>query len=237
MNEHQTHGDGTTDAPASRRALHRGRRRPEGGRRLALAVVPVAMVISGAFVYQASNAAFVATTTSTASFATGTVTLSNNAPSGVLFNVTAMKPGDTNNACVNVTYSGSLGSDVRLYLTSLTGSTGAGGLADFLRFTVEEGAGTCVSNPAYSYIAGSAVAGVSLTTLAAATNFGNGLSSWDTTQANGGLHSFRVTWSLPDYGGTGPAFGAAGAPANQAAFDALQGTNVGATFTWEAHNK
>jgi Camelysin metallo-endopeptidase len=236
MNEHETHRDGTADAPASRRARHRGPRR-EGGRRLALAVVPLAIVVSGAFVYQASNAAFVATTSSTASFATGTVTLSNNAPAGVLFNVTGMKPGDSNNACVNVTYSGSLGSDVRLYLTSLTGSTGAGGLADFLRFTVEEGAGTCASNPAYSYLAGSAVAGVSLTSLAGATNFANGLSSWDTTAVNGGLHSFRVTWSLPDYGGTGPAFGAAGAPANQAAFDALQGTNVGATFTWEAHNK
>src|SRR5256885_1742070 len=127
MNEHQTHRGGTTDSPPSRRALHRGRRRRAGGRGLALAVVPVAMGISGAFVYQASNAAFVATTSSTASFATGTVTLSNNAPAGVLFNVTGMKPGDTNNACVNVTYGGSLGADVRLYLTSLTGSTGAGG--------------------------------------------------------------------------------------------------------------
>jgi|tagenome__1003787_1003787.scaffolds.fasta_scaffold20699092_1 hypothetical protein len=237
MNEHPTRRELIiAEARSSRRARQHGRRRREGGRRLALAVVPLAMLASGAFVYQASNAAFTATTTSTASFATGTVALSNNAPSGVLFNVTGIKPGDSNNACVNVTYSGSLGADVKLYLTSLTGSTGTGGLADYLRFTVEEGQGTCAGNPSYSYLAGSAVSTVSLTTLAAATSFGNGLSSWDTT-ATGAVHAFRVTWSLPDYGGGGPAFGAAGAPADQAAFDALQGKTVGATFTWEARNK
>jgi hypothetical protein len=237
MNEHQTQRNGiTVEVPATRRARHRGGRRRDGGRRLAVAVVPLAMLVSGAFVYQASNAAFTATTTATTSFAAGTVSLTNNAPAGVLFNVTGMKPGDTNNACVNVTYGGSLAANVKLYLTSLTGSTGAGGLADYLRFTVEEGQGTCASGPAFSYIAGSAVAGVSLTTLAAATNFSNGLSSWDTT-ANGTVHAFRVTWSLPDYGGSGPAFGIAGSPANQAAFDTLQGLSVGATFTWEARNQ
>ena len=237
MNEHQTDRDGIgAEAPATRRARHRGGRRRNDGRRLALAVVPVAILVSGAFVYQASNAAFTATTTSTANFTAGTVTLSNNAPGGVLFNVTGMKPGDTNNACVNVTYGGSLAANVKLYLTSLTGSTGAGGLADYLKFTVEEGQGTCASGPAFSYLTANGASGVSLTTLAAATNFSNGLSSWD-TGATGTVHAFKVTWTLPDYGGSGPAFGSAGAPANQAAFDALQGLSVGATFTWEARNQ
>lgn len=233
MDEHLTR----REARMQDRGRPRRARRRDGGSLAVLAVAPLALLGSGAFVFQASNAAFTARTTATAQFATGTVTLTNSSPSGVLFNVSGMKPGDSSTQCVDVTYSGSLRSAVKLYLTSptATGPASPANLADFMRFTVQEGSDTCASNPSYSYIAGSGAAGVSLTTLENSSSYSsNAIGSWDTQSAT--VHSFKVTYSLPDYGSTGPAFGTTGAPATQAAFDAVQGTTVGATFTWEARN-
>jgi hypothetical protein len=223
--------------PALRRPHRRGRRRRAGSRGLALAVIPVAVLGSGALVYQASNAAFTATTSSTAQFSSGTVSLTNSA--NVAFNVSGIKPGDSGNRCIDVTYGGSLTAAVKLYLTnySSTGPASPNNLADFLRLTLQEGAGTCASNPAYSYIAGTnATTGASLVTLKTnSSNYGNGIGSWGAA-TNGDVHSFIITWWLPDYGGTGPAFGSAGAPADQATFDAVQGSTASASFTWEARN-
>src|SRR4051794_13933522 len=78
------------------------------------ALVPLVILGSGALVYQASNAAFTATTaTGTNSWATGNVFLSNAMVSGAAFNVTNIKPGVANaqTRCIDVTYTGSLDSN------------------------------------------------------------------------------------------------------------------------------
>lgn len=230
-------------APTSRRearARHRGRRRRGGSRGAALAAAPLALLASGALVYQASNAAFTGTTTSTAAFAAGTVTLTNSA--GVAFNVSGLKPGDTATQCIDVTYTGSLPSTVKLYLTSFasTGAAAPNSLADFLQIMVQESATTCAANTGYSYIAGSSsTSGVSLFSLkTSATSFSSGaIGSWTNATTNA-VHSYKVTYWLPEYGagGSNPAFGAAGAPASQSVFDGVQGATTGATLTWEARN-
>src|SRR5947208_2299389 len=113
MNEQATQAALEAEVP-EQRARHRGRRR--GGRRLMLAAIPLGMLASGAMVYQASNAAFTAQTTSNAAFTTGTVVLTNSASAGIT--ITGVKPGTAGNQCVDVTYSGNLPANVKLYLTN-----------------------------------------------------------------------------------------------------------------------
>jgi predicted ribosomally synthesized peptide with SipW-like signal peptide len=70
------------------------------------AAVPLGMLASGVLIWQASYAAFSATTTNpNNTFSAGTVTLTDNRqPSTVMFNPTGLKPGSTASACIKVTW-------------------------------------------------------------------------------------------------------------------------------------
>src|SRR5215213_2889912 len=104
----------TSPAPATRRGARalegrrRGARSQGGARRAAL-------------VYQASNAAFTASTsTGSNAWNAGNVFVANDSSGAALFNVSAMKPGTAGTAatkCVVVSYTGSLAANLRLYLT------------------------------------------------------------------------------------------------------------------------
>jgi Camelysin metallo-endopeptidase len=70
--------------------------------------------------------AFSSTTTNSGNnFSTGTVTLGDNDSNQALYNVSNQKPGDpATSSCINVTYTGSLASNVHLYSTGSIGSVG-----------------------------------------------------------------------------------------------------------------
>ena len=73
-------------------------------RGLALAA---ALMISGLLVFQSSRAAFTDTTDNTGnSLSAGTVTLVDDDATAVMFNVSNMKPGDSSQNCILVTYQG-----------------------------------------------------------------------------------------------------------------------------------
>src|ERR687886_499089 len=74
---------------------HRRRARRGGGpRRAALAVVPLALLGSGAFVYQASNAAFTAnTSTGSNAWTAGNVMVSNTTSGSTTVSISNLKPG------------------------------------------------------------------------------------------------------------------------------------------------
>lgn len=57
-------------------------------------------------------------------FSAGTVFLSDNDANAALFNLTGQRPGTTTERCLRVTYSGSLGAEVRLFSDSAIGALG-----------------------------------------------------------------------------------------------------------------
>ncbi|MSO41910.1 MAG: hypothetical protein EXQ70_08495 [Solirubrobacterales bacterium] len=58
------------------------------------------------------------------SFAAGTVVLADNDANSSLYTVSNAKPGDTVTRCIRVTYTGTLGSDARIYTLSPIGALG-----------------------------------------------------------------------------------------------------------------
>src|SRR4051812_44231475 len=120
--------DGAAGVRRARRSASGWLRRP-----VLVAVWVVSLLAAGFLVYQGSNAAFTASTGTGSSFTGGTVVLTNDRSSSALFNVSGLGPGVTQTGCVNVTYTGSLDAQVRLYANV------AGALAPYLRVTYTRG--------------------------------------------------------------------------------------------------
>ena len=92
-------------------------------RRTLISVLAVGAAASVAVV--GAFSAFSATTANTGnSISTGTVALEDNDAGSVLYNVTNTKPGDTVERCIRVTYTGSLGASVKLYMPDAVGALG-----------------------------------------------------------------------------------------------------------------
>lgn len=217
-----------------------GRHRPpERRRRRVGGAVILALSLVGAsiLVWDASYAAFNSTApTGTNSWTAGSVTIANNIGATVI-NVTAAKPDPSTSTltltgsgpyvpnsaqsggseCVNVTYSGTLTSDIKLYATLTTTSTQ---LAPYLLFSVDHGTGAtdaaCTGyTSSNTYEFGSAANSTTfLTTFPTAYATGE----WTNATA-GATRSYRLSWLLP---------------ANVS--NSVQGYNVRAVFTWEARN-
>ena len=240
------HGGG---AGATRSSAHepRGRhRRPRRrGAGVALAVVPLAVVASGALVYQASNAAFTATTQSGSnSFAAGNVVLANSTSGSALFAVTGVKPGaalaSTQFKCVTVDYTGSLASSVKLYLKNFSNPTpgaNAHNLGSYLRVSIEQSSTTasdaaCTGFTATgTYVNAGGAGGNDLATIAgAATDWASGLGAWAAPAGNvtAQHRSYKISYWLPDVAETGMP--------NQATLDDLQGASTQTDLVWEARN-
>lgn len=102
-----------------------------------LAAIAAALVLLTVLTVSRSNAAFRATTSNTGdSFATGSVTLSDDDAGSTLFGATNMSPGNPVVECIKVTYAGSLlDADVKMYATS------TGALDTYLDTTIEVGSG------------------------------------------------------------------------------------------------
>jgi hypothetical protein len=239
-------------APAGGRRRAR-RARGAGARRAALAVVPLALLGSGAMIYQASNAAFTASTsTGSNSWTAGNVFLTNSSSAGALFSVSAMKPtteaaaATANIKCVKVDYTGNLAANVRLYLTGYSstlrpagppGPVGAGtnDLGDYLRVIVEEGTGSnanCSDFVSGRYLTTGSTDGQTMKSLKTAlTSFSStypGPSNTSWAPSGAASKTYKVTYWLPD-------IGEVGAP-TQTVLDDLQNTTLSTTFTWEAQN-
>jgi hypothetical protein len=181
--------------------------------RLTAALIAVFAAFLMAF--QATNAAFSAPTANADnSFAAGTVALSDNDGDTAMFSVTNMVPGQTEVGCIEVTYSGSLDSEVRVY----GAATGGDGLEAFLDLTIERGDGDCTTFGTSTAVWTNATDGDLGTFVAGATGYATGADTWQPT--GGGADDvvpYRVTVTLQDD--------------NDA-----QGLSTAITFTWEAQN-
>ena len=184
--------------------------------RMKIGAGAAALLMAGLLAVSSSWAAFSATTENTTNdLAAGTVTLSDNDAGVALFdNLTNLKPGDGETDCIEVTYSGTLDAEVRMY-----GSVTAGtGLEDYLDFTVERGTGTCATFVADVMVWNSGTDGDLGVFLSGATNYATGVDAWNVT--GGGPDDtvpYRITTTLQDD-------------------NAAQGLASTLTVTWESQN-
>ncbi|MFC4043206.1 hypothetical protein ACFO1B_32650 [Dactylosporangium siamense] len=183
--------------------------------------VPVGLTAAGVFVWQASFAAFSATTTDGVdNWAAGSVSFGANAPATAMFTASGLKPGSNGTACVKITYTGSLAASVRLYLKNA--DLGGTGLAGYLTFQVNEGTGSAADCSDFVSSANDYNAvgmGDTTKTLAAfntaSNSYATGVSGWAATANTTKTYQFK--WQVQDN-------------------NAANGTTASATFTWEAQN-
>ncbi len=184
--------------------------------RMRMGAAAAALLMAALLAIGSSWAAFSATTENAANdFAAGTVALTDNDAGVALFDtLTNLKPGDGETDCIEVTYSGTLDAQVRMY-----GSVTAGtGLEDYLDFTVERGTGTCAAFTAAAMVWDTGTDGDLGVFLAGATNYATGVDAWNVT--GGGPDDtvpYRITATLQDN-------------------NAAQGLASTVTFTWESQN-
>ena len=184
--------------------------------RMRMGAAAAALLMAALLAVSSSWSAFSATTENTTNdFAAGTVALTDNDAGVALFDtLTNLKPGDGETDCIEVTYSGTLDAQVRLY-----GSVTAGtGLEDFLDFTVERGTGTCAAFTADVMVWDTGTDGDLGVFLAGATNYATGVDTWNVTGgAPDDTVPYRITATLQDN-------------------NAAQGLASTVTFTWESQN-
>ena len=183
------------------------------GRWALVAGLPIGLVLSGGLIWQASQAAFTATTSNSAnSFAAGTVTLADDDTGTYMFSVSGLEPGSTGQHCITVTYGGSIAAAVKLYVAA-GGLTGTG-LAAYLNLTIEEGAGGSFGSCAGFVSAATDFTGTMAAFATASTNSATGVGSFAPTGA-AQSEVYRFTYTLADN-------------------NAAQGLNSLVTFTWGA---
>lgn len=175
-------------------------------------VVPVAILVSGALVWQSSYAAFSSTTDNpTSNWTTGTVALSDDDSGSALFTATGLKPGSTGAKCILVTSTGTLASAVKLYATGLSGTLGSD-----IDLVVEEGTPGTFSSCA-SFTGSSLYNGTVAGFAGSSTNFATGVGAWTPTGSGSASKTFRFTYTVKSS-------------------STLQGATAGVGFTWEAQN-
>jgi hypothetical protein len=181
-----------------------------------LIVIGLVGTVAGLGAYSA----FTSTTTNSGnSFATGTVTLSDNDSGAAMYSVSNQKPGDSVTQCIKVDYTGSLDADVKLYTPSAIGALG-----QYIDVQVRPGSG----NPAFPGCTGfnADAADIYNDTLANfPTSYASGIldagPGSNTKWVNGDAVVYRITLTLPS-----------SVPA------AAQGLTTGShAFTWEARNQ
>ncbi|MDP9820154.1 hypothetical protein [Spirilliplanes yamanashiensis] len=156
-----------------------------------LAALFAGMLLSGALIWDATGAAFSASTASPASnWAAGTVAISDDDGGAALFSATNVQPGDTGSKCILVTYTGNATASVRLHVQSLTGTLGP-----YVNVVLEQGAGGSSASCA-SFVPDTTAPAATMSALAAARpNWAAGFGSWSPTAA-GQTKAYRISWSL-----------------------------------------
>jgi hypothetical protein len=180
-------------------------------------ILAAVLAVAGAsFVtVRATAAAFSDQTDSAANqFASGTVVLSDNDAGSALFDGSSLLvPGDSQVGCIEVTYSGSVDAEVRLF----GATTGGDGLEAYLDLTVERGTGDCTTFGTATEVWGP-TDGDLAEFLAAAASYASGVDSW--APVGGGADDtvpYRITVTQQDD-------------------NAAQGLFSIFSFTWEAQD-
>jgi hypothetical protein len=190
----------------------------------AFAAVPLAMLMAGGLIWNASYAAFSADTRNSGNnWATGAVVLTDDDGGSARFQASGIIPSQTDTKCITVISNSTLAGTVKLY--NLNAITSGVGLEDHIKISVDQGTGGSFST-CTGFVKGSTiVATQSLTAMNATfSSFATGAGSWVTSGSPGETQSYRFTWTFDTTGLT------------QAQIDALQGAHTGVDFEWEIQN-
>jgi hypothetical protein len=187
---------------------------------LGIALTPIALVATGAFVVNQSSAAFSAETFNEAdTWAAGKVLLSND-HYAALFSPKGIAPNYAESHCITV----ASGSDIPVNLKMYSKGLVSGALSSALLLKVEEGAGgTNVDGVAgragscTGFAASTSVFDGTIESFGAKTNFASGVGA--TVIAPNETKQYRIMVSLPD-----------------SAPNTLQSTKSGVSFVWEAQS-
>lgn len=168
--------------------------------------------------------AFSSTTSNSGNtFAAGTVFISDNDAGSAMYNVSNRKPGDTVQACILVTYTGTLPADVHLYTTSVISSLGP-----YVDLTVEKGTGSGAFPSCTGFTPQSTLFTGTVSGFAAANNsYASGIAVFPGAQTQWNQNDnlvFRFTLTQQD---NNNANGAGAGPL----------TTGPHSFTWEARNQ
>lgn len=176
-------------------------RRRRGGRVVVGLAIPLGIVVSGAIVWQASYAAFTATTESKEnSWETGTVILTNSQDDdsvSALFDEKVLTPGQSGSKCITVTYSGSVAAEV-VMTGEIEDALAAVMTLEILRGTGNSGDGNCGSfaqdpdDPVVYYgLAGGLEAGLGA-------DPEKWLGTAGTPESPTTAYTYKITWEIPE---------------------------------------
>lgn len=187
---------------------------------LGIALTPVALIATGAFVVNQSSAAFSAETFNEAdTWAAGSVLLSND-HSAALFTPKGIAPNYVESHCITVTSASDIPVNMKMYSKGLV----SGPLSSNLTLKVEEGAGGTnmdgINGKAGSctgFVPSASVFDGTIESFGAKTNFASGVGA--SVVAPNASKQYRITVTLPE-----------NAP------NSLQGTKSGISFVWEAQS-
>ncbi|GAA4660768.1 hypothetical protein [Arthrobacter cryoconiti] len=187
----------------------------------AFGAAPVAILLAGGMVWQASYAAFSATTrNSGSSWSSGQVSLTDDDTGRAAFTVNNLVPNQTGQKCIVVTSNSSVAGEVRTYIQNLAKSPQ--GLDDHLKMTMELGTGGTFNDCTGFTPTSAPIVAQPLSTLATANgDFAHGGTSWQTAGTPGESKSYRATWTFDTTTMT------------QSEIDALQGAQTSVDLVWE----
>jgi hypothetical protein len=182
--------------------------------------VPIGLFLSGLLVWNASNAAFTATTSSGGNqWRAGTVALTSDANGQPMFNVSNIKPGDTGQRCIAITSTSNFATAVKLYGSESAPPTND--IDPYINLTIEKGTGGSFSSCTGFTPTASApgYTGTLENFLLTNTNYSNGIGPWPLTGASPPeTMTFRFNWTF----------------STTAPNTAQNGTTASITFIWEA---
>ena len=168
-------------------------------------------------------ASFTSTKTQSATYSSGTVTITDNDASVAMLSISNAKPGNRDTSCIKVTYTGSIAATVRLY-----GSASGTGMGSYVDLTVTRGT---ISSGAFD----------------SCTNFTADATTYITGQPAGVIYSGSLA-SFPTTYAAGQVAPTSGSPESWTTNEVhaykfqltvgdnatAQGKTVTQTFTWEA---
>ncbi len=187
---------------------------------LTLLVIGVVGTMAGIGTFSA----FSSTTSNTGnSFAAGTVYISDNDAGSVLYSVSNQKPLDTVQSCIQITYSGTLPANVRLYTPSSINAVG-----QYLTLSIDKGTGAGAFPSCAGFTSEANIYSGTLSNFAASNNsYATGISTFPGVQTQWNQNDvlvYRFTVTLQD---NNLANGGAGGPLSTGLH----------SFTWEAQNQ
>lgn len=187
---------------------------------IAAIATPLAVLLAGLMVYQASYAAFTGQTRNSGNeWSTGSVNLTDDDNGQARFRVANMVPGDTETACITVTANASVPSTVKGYTINPVRS--AQNLEEHILIDLESGTGgSFASCDGFTADGDMSITNTPLATLFGSNNWETAQGGWD-VPAGTSSKTYRISWTFETDG------------LSQQQIDQLQGTKTGVDLQWE----